>query len=210
MNRLITFEGIDGSGKTTQIRMLCERLYKFGIQYEVVREPGGTRISEMIRDILLNKDHLELFPVSESLLFLAARAQLVSEVILPTLKLGKFVICDRYTDSTMCYQGHGRGLDRDSLNTLNNYATQFTEPALTFILDINLQTSLSRREVMEKDRMESGGIEFLNRVREGYLEISKTDRERYHVIDGTRPPEPQFEEIWNIITNKFVDIRSQF
>lgn len=208
MNRLITFEGIDGSGKSTQTKMLREKLEQQHIAYAFVREPGTTRISEKIRDILLNKDHLELFPIPESLLFLAARSQVTSEMILPALEAGKLVICDRYRDSTVCYQGYGRGLDVEALKTLNAFATQQTDPAITFILDISAETSMARRNLQEDDRMESGGSAFMSRVRDGYLTLADSEPDRCRVIDGDRSPEIIFEEIWNIITDVFVDMRS--
>jgi len=206
VNKLITFEGIDGSGKSTQIKMLLQKFDSLGIEYVAVREPGGNRISEIIRDILLQKENLELSPVSESLLFQSARAQLVDEVILPSLQLGKFVICDRYTDSSLAYQGYGRGIDLNTIATLNTYATQGTLPGLTFIIDVDIQTSLERRCVAAADRMESGGPEFLERVRQGYLELARSHPRRYQLLDGTLAADRLFNEIWNILQENFVGV----
>ena len=157
MNRLISFEGVDGSGKSTQISMLCRNLDEIGINYLSIREPGSTEISEMIRNILLDKKNHGLGSESESLLFMAARAQITHEVIEPALKSGKFVICDRFIDSTIAYQGYGRGLDISYLTSLNQYATSHILPELTFIIDVDESTSSSRRNSLESDRIESGG-----------------------------------------------------
>ena len=187
--------------------MLCEKLDSLDIPHEAVREPGGTSISEKIRDILLDKNHLELSPITESLLFLSARSQLSKEVIIPSLSDGKFVLCDRYTDSTLAYQGFGRGLDVKALDILNNYATQSTIPKLTFLFDIDLETSIKRRDINTEDRMESSGIVFLKKVQYGYHQIESENKSRFKVIDGNRNPHEIFDEIWNVIQKNYKAIK---
>jgi dTMP kinase len=206
LNKLITFEGIDGSGKSTQIRLLCEKFDKLGIQYISVREPGGTTISEKIRDILLDKKNLELSNTSESLLFLSARSQLVSEKIIPALQSNKFVICDRYTDSTIAYQGYGRNLNVEMLTVLNNYATQNLHPELTFVLDVDIETSIYRRKVTDDDRMESSGIQFMKDIRDGYHQMAGKDPKRIKVLDGNMDPFKIFQKIWFELELKFKEI----
>ncbi len=206
MKKFITFEGIDGSGKSTQISLLCNRFEALGIQYTSVREPGGTRISEKIREILLQKENLELTAEAESLLFQAARAQLTAEVILPALQEDRFVICDRFTDSSLAYQGFGRGLDLKALETLNNYATQNTQPLLTFILDVDVATSLERRVVKVTDRMESGGEAFMGKIRRGYMELAGKNPGRYYLMDGSLDKNELFQQIWNILLEKYVGV----
>ncbi|MBC8214094.1 MAG: dTMP kinase [Candidatus Marinimicrobia bacterium] len=207
MNKLITFEGIDGSGKSTQIKLLCEKFDELGIQYVSVREPGGTQISEKIRDILLDKENLELSSTAESLLFLSARSQLVSEIIRPALKENKFVICDRYTDSTLAYQGYGRGIDTKLLRMLNDYATTKLIPELTFIVDIDENTSSQRRKDFVEDRMEAGGMEFLSRITQGYRKIVSEEPERCFIIDGSADKPIIFNQIWKIINEKYQDTK---
>jgi len=207
VNRLISFEGVDGSGKSTQISMLCRNFDDFGINYLSIREPGSTVISVMIRDILLDKRNHGLGSESESLLFMAARAQITHEVIEPALKSGKFVICDRFIDSTIAYQGYGRGLDISYLTSLNQFATRHILPELTFIIDVDASTSSSRRNSLESDRMESGGDEFLSKVIDGYREMAKS-HQRFYLVDGTKPPKKIFEFIWSIVKNTYGEIHA--
>ena len=170
--KFITFEGIDGSGKTTQINLLEQKLIKEGISPLILREPGGTRLSERIRQILLDRKNIILSSVAESLLFVAARAQLVSDQIKPALEQGKYVICDRFIDSTVAYQGYGRRLNVEYLEQLNNYATDNIHPDITIILDINPEKAALRKQSDTPDRMEDIGIEFFLRVQQGYYEIA--------------------------------------
>ncbi len=201
-NKLITFEGIDGSGKSTQIQLLESYFEKCGFPFISVREPGSTKVSEKIRDILLNKSNIELSSVAESLLFLSARAQLVDEEIKPALTDGKFVICDRYVDSTIAYQGYGRGLDIHGLFELNSFATSYLVPEITFIVDID--ENISRiRTGGENDRMEAEGLEFLSRVRDGYHELAKKDDNRYKLIDGVGSIESVQKQVLEIIKDRF-------
>lgn len=202
MNKLITFEGVDGSGKSTQIELLKDKFDQLGIQYLSIREPGSTTISENIRDILLDNKNSQLCSEAESLLFMAARAQITAEVIIPALENGKFVLCDRYIDSTIAYQGYGRGLDIPFLKSINHYATRGNIPGLTIILDIDYELSLRRRNRQENDRMESGGGGFLNNVKGGYHQIAK-EGDRYKIVNGDNSPEEIFKSVWQIIANNY-------
>ena len=180
----ITFEGGDGCGKTTQINLLDEYLKKQGYRTLLTREPGARGLGVKLREILLNYDG-EVSPTCESFLFLADRAQHVDCIIRPALAEGVVVLCDRHTDSTVAYQGYGRGLDIDQIHRLNNIATGGLKPDLTIVLDVDVETSQSRVGA-EKDRMESSGIEFFERVRKGFLEIAKNEPERVKVVDSTQ------------------------
>ena len=180
----ITFEGGDGCGKTTQINLLDEYLKKQGYRTLLTREPGARGLGVKLREILLNYDG-EVSPTCESFLFLADRAQHVDCIIRPALAEGVVVLCDRHTDSTVAYQGYGRGLDIDQIHRLNNIATGGLKPDLTIVLDVDVETSQSRVGA-EKDRMESAGIEFFERVRKGFLEIAKNEPERVKVVDSTQ------------------------
>ncbi|MBC8311391.1 MAG: dTMP kinase [Candidatus Marinimicrobia bacterium] len=194
-SRLISFEGIDGSGKSTQINLLSEWMTEKNIEFQIVREPGGTSISERIREILLDKKNLHLNHESESFLFLSARAQLVNEVIRPALKSGKFVICDRFIDSTLAYQGYGRGLDLTQLEAMNSFAIGECIPSQTFLLDVDIESSIQRRSGTEDDRMESVGIEFLRKVREGYVQLSIQFSNRIILLDSTENKGSIFNKI---------------
>ena len=182
MNKFITFEGIDGCGKTTQIELLSNYLNSIKKQNIIIREPGGTNISEQIRKILLDKNN-NINSYTETLLFLSSRSQLINEVIQENIKKNKFILCDRFTDSTLAYQGYGRGLDINLLESLNKFATKNIKPDLTFILDITLSESKKRIHKRDIDRMEKSGFNFLDRVKIGYIEIAKKDQSRYILID---------------------------
>ena len=184
--KLITFEGIDGSGKSTQIKKLESRLKSLKINYITYREPGGTSLSEKIRQILLDKENMELSSISEGLLFAAARAQLVKEKIRPDLDSGKVVICDRFIDSTIAYQGYGRGLDIQKLVSINEIATEGLIPDITFLLDIKPENAFKRIDSTEIDRMESVGIKFFKKIRKGYFQIIKDNPERFFLINADR------------------------
>ena len=190
--RFITFEGADGCGKTTQLNLLAEYLSK---DFEVIttREPGAKGLGTQLREILLNYDG-EVAPQCESFLFLADRAQHITTLVKPAIENGKIVLCDRHTDSTIAYQGYGRGLDLKQIEYLNELAVQGIKPDLTLVFDVDIETSMKRVGV-EKDRMESGGNEFFNRVRNGYLEIAKSDPDRVVVIDASRSIEEIFEDV---------------
>ena len=193
----ITFEGGDGCGKTTQIKLLDEYLKNKGYKTLLTREPGSIGLGEKVREILLNYDG-EVSSVCESFLFLADRAQNVDCIIKPALEEGTIVICDRHTDSSVAYQGYGRGLDIERINMLNNIATSGLKPDLTIVLDVDVETSQARVG-SEKDRMESAGIEFFERVRKGYLEIAKQEPERVKVVDSKQAIEEIHNQILELV-----------
>lgn len=201
----ITFEGIDCSGKSTQARLLAERLRKEKREVVELREPGNTRLSEHIRNILLDKEYSEINERTELLLFAASRAQLVGEVILPALHDNKIVICDRFSDSSIAYQGYGRGLPLEDIVHINRIATQETEPDMTFYLDISPETAVTRcgnRNGVVQDRMEEGGIRFFERVIHGYMHLAYTNSGRYYVIDGGKPLEEIQATIWRLVSEQ--------
>ena len=193
----ITFEGVDGCGKTTQMELLAKYLQDRGYEVIITREPGAKGLGEKIREILLHYEG-EVSSRAESFLFLADRAQHIDKIIMPAVKAGKIVLCDRHTDSTIAYQGYGRGVDIDELVMLNNLATGKSKPDLTFVFDIDIETSMSRVG-KEKDRMESAGVEFFEKVRKGYLEIAKQEPDRVKVIDSTCSIEKIAQEVKDII-----------
>ena len=181
--KFITFEGIDGCGKSTQAKLLLEYMNKSGVETVLVREPGGTNISESIREILLHSSSGQMGDRTESLLMTASRAQLTQEVIIPNMDQGKFVIADRYSDSTLAYQGGGRNLDIEWLIKLNNYATFTLLPDITFFVDIRPEEALRRKD-SDKDRIEGEGIELQTRVRKTYQILAERFNDRYVIIDG--------------------------
>ena len=170
----VTFEGIDGCGKTTQVTALKDSLEKKGTKVIVIREPGATLIGEKIRSILLDKANSGMSSETELLLYEAARAQIVNEVIRPALKAGKVVICDRFYDSSVAYQGYARGLPLESIDSLNRFAAGGLEPDLTFLLDLPAQAARDRMNIREgsEDRLEIEGLLFMEKVRAGYLELA--------------------------------------
>jgi dTMP kinase len=192
MGFFITFEGIEGCGKTTQLRLLKERLQAAGEQVTSTREPGGCPIADQMRAILLDADNSAITPLSELLLYAAARAQHVQEVIAPALDRGEVVLCDRFTDATIAYQGHGRGLDLGTIAELNRLATGGVEPQLTLLIDcpveIGLGRALARIEAgsgAREERFELESFRFHERVRQGYLGLADAFPERFVVIDGS-------------------------
>lgn len=196
---LLSFEGSEGCGKSTQIRLLKERLEKSGRQVEVLREPGGTEIGESIRHLLQHaKEAHAMTPESELLLFAASRAQLVREKIRPLLEAGTFIILDRFLDSTTVYQGIARGLPLDAVNAINRFAIGETLPHLTLLLDLDTQTAWQRIHATgrELDRMESQPPEFFEKVRQGYLEVARAEPQRIQVIDASASPEAVHEAVW--------------
>ena len=196
----ITFEGADGCGKTTQLNLLKEHLENNGYEVVLTREPGGKGLGEKVREILLNYDG-EVSNRCESFLFLADRAQNIDIIVNPAIEQGKIVLCDRHTDSSVAYQGYGRGLDINQINTLNNLATNNQKPDLTLVFDVDIETSM-QRVGNEKDRMESAGKEFFNRVRNGYLELAKQEPDRIKVIDSTKSIQEVQKDVLEIIKTK--------
>ncbi len=198
MNKLITFEGTDGVGKTTQINLFLEKLKENGLKHLLFREPGGTLFAEKIRDILLDNVN-EMSSLSETLLFLAARSDLVQKEIKPNLENNFYVICDRFLDSTLAYQSFGRGVDLDLINSITNKAVDGLVPSTTFLLDCDIDVCLSR--IDKKDRMENEGKEFLIKVKNGFLELAKLNKNRYVIVDANK----SINEISNYIWEKFLE-----
>lgn len=194
---LVTLEGIDGCGKSTQAELLHDILKAQSIPFTPVREPGGTELGEDVRKVLLHKQY-SISLQAELLLYMAARSELTKTVILPALKSGKLVICDRFTDSTLAYQGYGGGADLFLVRLLNDQATFRLRPHLTLLLDLSVEEAESRR-TSTADRMESKDYHYHKRVRYGYLEIASQDPQRVKIIDASSPADLQAAEIWNYI-----------
>ncbi|HPC85440.1 MAG TPA: dTMP kinase [Smithellaceae bacterium] len=194
MKAFITFEGVEGSGKSTQIKRLGDHLAEEKIPVLLTQEPTGTSIGRKIGDILFHREHADLCPETELLLFLAARAQHVREVILPALQSGKIVLCDRYSDATFAYQAAGRGLDPAFVAAANDYCSMQVRPALTLLFDLPVETGLERagrRDARRKDpacadRFEREKLDFHNRVRQAYLNLSAAEPERFRFIDASK------------------------
>jgi dTMP kinase len=203
-SKFISFEGLDFSGKTTQVLLLKEKLEMLGETVLLLREPGGTPISERIRNILLDKNHLEMTDICEILLYSAARHQLVSEKIIKVLESGNFVIADRYVDSTTAYQGYGRRIPMDFVKKLNHIATAGLLPGLTFYLNLELSELKNRisRNGGLVDRLESGGDKFYQRIYKGYLKIADHEKERFTIIDAGKKIEKIHNEIWEYVRTK--------
>jgi dTMP kinase len=222
MIRFISFEGGDGCGKSTQLRLLERHLTGRGIKCFSTREPGGTRLGKMIRQILLQTGEQDVSRSTELFLYLADRAQHVSEVIQPALDQGRVVLCDRFVDSTVAYQGYGRGIELAMLRRFNEVASRGIGPDLTFLLDCPAETGLSRTRqrlqpslspspgdesrleppIEGPDRFESERIDFHERVREGFLDIARLEPWRVHVIDGARSIQEVHEQIVRIVDAK--------
>jgi len=198
----ISFEGIEGSGKTKQSRLLYEYLRKSGYKVILTREPGGTQIGLKIRDLLLSVENRKMTPVSELLLYNASRAQHIKEVILPALKKGFIVITDRFIDSTKAYQGYGRGIDLKLIEFLEKIVTEDIRPDLTLLLDLDVKIGLKRnRGINKTDRLELEDVKFHKRVREGYLKIAAKELERIKLIDATDSIEEIHLKIIDIVTD---------
>lgn len=195
----ITFEGADGCGKTTQSELIKKYLEDKGYEVVWTREPGSLGLGKKIRELLLHYDG-DVAPMCEAFLFLADRAQNVSQIILPAVESGKIVLCDRHTDSTIAYQGYGRGKDIEQLAYLNDLATSFIKPDLTFVFDVSTEVAQTRVG-KEKDRMESAGMEFHKKVRYGYLELAKQEPDRIKVIDANKSIEQVFDEAKKVLDN---------
>ena len=206
---LITFEGVDGSGKSTQATMLFQRLVKEHYKALLVREPGGTSISEKIRDLLLDIRNEEMASETELLLYAASRAQLVREKVQPKLKKGVVVICDRYTDSTLAYQGYGRGLNRQFIQDLNTIVTQEITPTLTYIIDVEIDLAESRTtgSAGPGDRLENEHQAFKQRVREGYHAIAESEPSRVMMLSGNESIDDLHEQIWEVTVQQLETIK---
>ena len=203
---LITFEGSEGSGKSTQADRLAVHFQRCGIPCILTREPGGTPIGETIRELLQFAPHNSTMTAeTELLLFAASRSQLVREVIRPALKRGTCVIADRFFDSTTAYQGAARKLDRQMIERLNTFAVGDCLPDITFVLDVDAATAMSRMQHAPRkaDRMEQQAAEFYERVREGYREIAARDPGRIVLIDGSRDADEIENEIWETLSSRF-------
>ena len=190
--KLIVFEGIDSSGKSTQARLLAERLRALGVPVVSTREPGGTPIAELIREVVLKNEHSEMLPLSELLLFIVSRTQNTHEVIEPALQAGKTVVASRYRMSSLAYQGYGRGIDLDLVRRLNEAATTGQKADITFLVDLPVEIALARKE--DADRIEEESLAFHQRVRNGFLELARED-ESVRVLDGCRSAERIAEDV---------------
>lgn len=196
----ISMEGPDGSGKSTQIELLRGYFEKKGYEIIITREPGGTKISEAVRNVILDRQYTEMDHMTEALLYASARAQLVAEVIIPALEEGKVVISDRFVDSSVVYQGIARGLGIEEVYKLNEYATRGILPQVTIHLDLPARVGISRkREQAELDRMELEAAEFHERVAEGYRTLASLSPDRIHTLDATQPIVKIHEQIVDII-----------
>jgi len=198
----ITLEGIDGCGKSTQTEMLINKFSELGVDYIQVREPGGTAAGEAIRQILLDNRY-SLLLQTELLLYMAARSELTEEIIIPALKAGKVVLCDRFTDSTLAYQGYGGGANLEWIRILNNNATCGITPDLTILLDLPVEDALKRR-INKADRMESKDYHFHQRVRLGYLELASVEPYRIKVLKATEERDSLHFKIW-ALAEKLID-----
>jgi dTMP kinase len=196
----IVFEGGEGCGKSTQARALHRRLSKDGFGAIMTREPGGTRLGERVRHHLKRTNETRISPLAELFLIATARAQLVSEIIRPELEKGKTVICDRFTPSTLAYQGYGRGLDIDAVRDVNDIATDGMSPDLIVLLDMPVEVGLGRKKSKERDRFESESLAFHTRVRRGYLDLANADPERWLVVDGRLPRKAIEGNIWERVS----------
>ncbi|MBN1381099.1 MAG: dTMP kinase [Deltaproteobacteria bacterium] len=193
MDRFFTFEGIEGCGKTTQMRMAGDYLKSRGLMVTVTEEPGGSGFGRKIRDILLNKSSEDICAEAELLLFLSARAQHVKDVIKPALLREEIVLCDRFSDATLAYQGFGRGLNIETIHAMNAFATTALKPDKTFLFDLSPEMGLKRAlsrisqrdHFLKEDRFEQEQIQFHERVREGYLSLAKMDPDRFIIIDAS-------------------------
>lgn len=197
----ITFEGPEGGGKSTQVHRLAATLADQGYNVWTTREPGGTRVGEMIRPILLGRQQARMTPWSEALLFTAARAQHVEEVIRPRLGRGEIVLCDRYADSTLAYQGYGRGLDLETLRRLQLQATGGLQPDLTVLLNLPVETGLSRIPRTAQDRLDRETEVFHQRVRAGYREMAGADPRRWREVDAAADADQVAQQIFGLVSD---------
>ena len=203
--KFITFEGCDGCGKSTQLRMLSEYLTKIGAEHIFTREPGGGKISEAIREILLNGKNMEMTDECEALLYAAARVQHLHDRVQPALEEGKLVICDRYVDSSLAYQAYARGLGETFVRQINAYALEQYRPDVTVFIELTPEEAFARKHgADENDRLEKAGLEFHKRVYEGFCNVAKAEPDRYVVVDGRKTPQGIFEDILAALTARGV------
>jgi dTMP kinase len=198
----ISLEGPEGSGKSSQLPLLAEYIESLGYSVVRTREPGGTKIGDQIREVLVRMDNENLHPRSEILLFLAARAQLVEELIKPSLAEGKVILCDRFGDSTLAYQGYGHGLDLDKLRTMLQFATNGLKPDLTILLDVDILTGLKRKKAKEEwNRLDAYETSFHERVRKGYHQLAQEDSERWRIVDASQPADLVQDQLRTLVRN---------
>jgi len=204
--RFVTFEGIEGSGKSTQIALLANNLGSAGERIKLTREPGGTSVGDQMRKILLDPENTGIVPTAELLLYAASRAQHLQEVILPSLADNVMVLCDRFSDATLAYQGYGRGLDKGLIRTIDRLVTAGIRPDLTFLLDIDAATGIARahgrnssRGLEAEARFENEDIAFHERVRQGYLALAEQEPDRIQIVDASLPTDAVQAEIRMVI-----------
>ena len=201
--KFITFEGCDGCGKSTQLKLLSAYLTENSIPHIFTREPGGGKISEEIRNILLNGKNMEMTDECEALLYAAARVQHLSDRVEPALAKGELVVCDRYVDSSLAYQAYGRGLGVDFISKINAYALDKYLPDVTVFINLSSEDAFARKKgADENDRLEQAGREFHKRVYEGYCQLAKENPDRYVVIDGKQTPQEIFNDVIKALKEK--------
>lgn len=203
--KLVSFEGPEGGGKSTQAKRLAEHLRDEGLEVLTTREPGGTPTGEIIRDLLQNDLAGEpLCDASEAFLFCASRAQLCRNVLAPALERGEWVVLDRFTDSTLAYQGYGRGFDVATLRSMNDFATGEVRPSLTLLLDLPVEEGLARALARSgrKDRIEQAPLDFHRRLRDGYLELARLEPERFAVVDASLPAAEVTAAVWRTVVER--------
>ena len=207
---LIAFEGIDGSGKTTQAELLSKRLNGEGISNVILREPGGTPLGEGVRELLLHRSDLKVSPIAEFLLFSASRSQLTHEKILPALRGGKAVIIDRYFYSSIAYQGFGRGIPVSEIKTVNHFATQNVIPDVVFLFTLDLKTAFERMASSGRaaDRMEKGESEFFHRVIDGFAYCAKEEPDKFVTVDGRESIDNLSEKIFQNVMNRIKRVKT--
>jgi len=199
----VTLEGPDGGGKSTQAKDLAAHLGSTGVDVLLTREPGGTPIGDQIRKVLMSLDNAGMLPQAEFLLFSASRAQLVHEVIRPHLKRGGVVVCDRFYDSSLAYQGYGHQLDLEVLRTITSFVTGGLKPDLTLLLDLPVEAGLGRRrETGHWNRLDDYNVDFHRRIRQGYLVMAEADRSRWVIVDATRPMDRVQADIRSIVAGR--------
>lgn len=200
MSLLITFEGVEGCGKSYQSKFLCKRLISKNVAAILTYEPGGTALGNRIRHILKKKQQYNITPEAELFLFSSCRTQLLNEVILPALLADKIVICDRFTDSTIAYQGYGRGIDFNTINEINQISVGSVIPDLTILLDLPVENGLQRKKHINSDRFDSEELDFHNRIRNGYLQLASNNPERWLVINGLLSKREISKIIWQKVS----------